>query len=112
MKELKYLNKYFLKYKYKLLFGIIITIIARVFLVFTPQLIGDSLDVIDEFLHGTITDVAFVKKQLLINIMYILGAALLAALFTFLMRQTLINMSRYIEYDLKNEIYNQYQKLS
>jgi len=112
MKELQHLNKYFLKYKYKILIGIIITIIARIFLLFTPRLVRKSINVVDEFRKGTITDISLVKSQLLINILYIIGAAIVAGIFTFLMRQTIINVSRYIEYDLKNEIYRQYQKLS
>jgi len=112
MKELRHLNKYFLKYKYKLLTGIAITIVARIFLLFTPGLIRKSINVVDEFRKGTVTDIDYVKEQLLINIIYIIGAAIVAGVFTFLMRQTIINVSRYIEYDLKNEIYQQYQKLS
>ncbi len=112
MKELQHLNKYFFKYRYRLLSGIIITIIARIFLLFTPELVGSSVDVIDEYRKGIITDVSIVKSELLINILYILGAAIIGGLFTFLMRQTIINVSRYIEFDLKNEVYQQYQKLS
>ena len=112
MKELRHLNKYFLKYKYKLLTGIAITIIARIFLLFTPGLIRKSINVVDEYRKGTVTDISYVKEQLLINILYIIGAAIIAGVFTFLMRQTIINVSRYIEFDLKNEIYQQYQKLS
>lgn len=112
MKELKYINKYFYKYRYKLLAGISITIIARIFLLFTPELIGNSVDVIDRYKKGITSDIATVKSELLINIFYIIGAAIIGGLFTFLMRQTIINVSRHIEFDLKNEIYQQYQKLS
>ena len=45
MKELQHLNKYFLKYKYKLLFGVIITISAIIFKLYTPRLIGSAIDV-------------------------------------------------------------------
>lgn len=112
MKELKHLNKYFYKYQYKLLSGVIITIIARIFLLFTPELVGSSVDVIDEYRRGLITDIAVVKHQLFLNILYIVGAAVIGGFFTFLMRQTLINVSRYIEFDLKNEVYQHYQRLS
>lgn len=112
MKELQHLNKYFYKYRYKLLAGIVITIVARIFLLFTPELVGSSVDVIDQYRKGAITDIALVKKELFINILYIVGAAIVGGVFTFLMRQTIINVSRYIEYDLKNEVYNQYQRLS
>ncbi len=112
MKELQHLNKYFYKYRYKLLSGVIITIVARIFLLFTPELVGSSVDVIDEYRKGIITDMAVVKRELLINILYIVGAAVIGGIFTFLMRQTIINVSRYIEFDLKNEVYQQYQRLS
>ena len=112
MKELQHLNKYFFKYKYSLLVGVIITVIARIFLLFTPRLIRESINVVDDYRKGLVTDVAIVKSELVINILYIIGAALIAGIFTFLMRQTIINVSRYIEFDLKNEVYQQYQKLS
>ncbi|EGV44343.1 ABC transporter ATP-binding protein [Bizionia argentinensis JUB59] len=112
MKELKHINKYFLKYKRKVIIGILITIVSKIFLLFTPELIGSSIDVIDSFRKGIITDVEVVKQELLINIIYIIGAALITGVLTFFMRQTIINVSRYIEFDLKNEIYQQYQRLS
>ncbi|UPS91643.1 MULTISPECIES: ABC transporter ATP-binding protein [unclassified Bizionia] len=112
MKELKHLNKYFLKYKGKVIIGIIITIVSKIFLLFTPELIGSSIDVVDDFRKGLITDVDIVKQKLLINIAYIIGAAIITGVLTFFMRQTIINVSRYIEFDLKNEIYQQYQRLS
>jgi len=112
MKELRHLNKYFVKYKYRLILGVIITIFAKIFSLFTPRLISKSINVVDEFRKGTITDLDYVKLELLINILYILGAAIIAGIFTFLMRQTIINVSRYVEYDLKNEVYQQYQHLS
>ncbi len=112
MKELKHINKYFYKYRYKLLIGILITIIARIFLLFTPELVGSSVDIIDEYRKGTVTDLGVVKAELLKNILYIVVAAIIGGVFTFLMRQTIINVSRYVEYDLKNEVYQQYQRLS
>ncbi|MCF1421444.1 ABC transporter ATP-binding protein [Mangrovimonas futianensis] len=111
MKELRHLNKYFLKYKGKLLLGIIITIIARIFLLFTPRLIRESVNVVDEFRKGGLS-MQEVQDELLQDIIYIIIAAVIAGIFTFLMRQTIINVSRFIEYDLKNEVYQQYQKLS
>ena len=112
MKELKYLNKYLLKYKTNLLLGFFIIIIARVLLLFTPGLIRNSVNVIDEFRKGNVTDIEIVQTELIENIFLILLAAISAGIFTFLTRQTIINVSRYVEFDLKNEIYNQYQKLS
>ena len=109
MKELKHLNKYFLKYKTHLLVGIVITIIARIFLLFTPRYIRRIFEIIE---NKAGLSPAAMKSELLEAILYIVGAAIVAGIFTFLMRQTIINVSRYIEYDLKNEIYTQYQKLS
>tara|TARA_X000000950_G_scaffold27778_1_gene29889 strand:+ start:2930 stop:4678 length:1749 start_codon:yes stop_codon:yes gene_type:complete len=111
MKELKYLNKFFFKYKQKIIIGILITIVARVFALVAPNLVGDSITIIENFyLNKSISNIEL-KDKLLINIFLIVGSAILAGVFTFLMRQTLINVSRYIEYDLKNEIYNKYQEL-
>lgn len=110
MKELQHLNKYFKKYRDKLLVGIAITILAKIFALFTPRLIGQSINIIVAKLNGEI-DSTF-KTDLAINILYLIGAALIAGLFTFLKRQTIINVSRYIEFDLKNEVYKQYQRLS
>ena len=112
MKALKHLNKYFLKYKYQLLFGIVITIIARIFMLFTPRFVREIFNVVENYNQGIITEVSVVRSELLEDIIYIIGAAFIAGIFTFLMRQTIINMSRHIEYDLKNEIYQQYQRLS
>ena len=111
MKALKHLNKYFYKYRYRLIIGIFITIIANVFKLFTPRFVGDTITVISNKLDGKISYEVF-KTELITNIIYIVGAAVIAGLLTFLMRQTIINVSRYIEYDLKNEIYKHYQVLS
>jgi len=110
MKELQHLNKYIFTYRYKLLIGIAITILAKTFALFTPRLVGESINIIVAKLNGEI-DTTF-KADLTINILYLVGAAIIAGGFTFLKRQTIINVSRYIEFDLKNEIYQQYQRLS
>ncbi len=112
MTELKYLNKYLFKYKTNLLLGFFIIIIARILLLFTPGLIRESVNVIDEFRKGNIVSIETVQTELIQNIFLILLAAIAAGIFTFLTRQTIINVSRYVEFDLKNEIYTQYQKLS
>lgn len=112
MKELKYLNKYFYKYKSNLILGVIIVIIARIFLLFTPGLVRNSINAIDHYRKEIIVDQSIVEYELIQNIFLILLASVLAGIFTFLTRQTIINVSRYIEFDLKNEIYNQYQNLS
>lgn len=112
MKALQHLNKYFAKYKGRLFLGLIITVAARIFTLFVPDLVGDSTTIIEKYVKGEMPDVSEVKTQLLINIGLIIGATLISAFLTFLMRQTFIVVSRHIEYDLKNEIYQQYQRLS
>ncbi|WP_268223710.1 ABC transporter ATP-binding protein [Sinomicrobium oceani] len=112
MKELKYINKYFKKYKAKLLIGIIITIIARIFSLVMPPYISKSIATVEQFLKAENPDKDALQSTLLTYILIIIGSALLSAFFTFLMRQTIINISRYIEYDLKNEIFRHYENLS
>jgi len=112
MVELKHLNKYLLKYKFKIITGIFITIIARIFALVAPNLIGNSITIIENYLFSNLYELEIVKEKLIINILMIIGSALLAGVFTFIMRQMLINVSRFIEFDLKNEIYNKYQTLS
>ena len=112
MKELQHLNKYFLKYKWHLLIGVIITIIARIFLLFTPRYVKKIFAAIEKYKSGLQTSTQTLKAELAEIIFYIIGAAIIAGLLSFLMRQTIINVSRFIEYDLKNEIYEHYQKLS
>ena len=111
MKELQYLNKYLYTYRKKLLIGVFITIIARIFSLFTPRLVGNSITAIEQFLKQTNQDSDVLGKTLLFNITLIITASLVSGFFTFLMRQTIINVSRYIEYDLKNEVYQHYQVL-
>lgn len=112
MKELQQLNTYFYTYKGRLLLGLFITIIARIFALLSPMFIGDSVTIIKKYLSEATQDFEQVETELLLNILYIIGATLLAAFFTFLMRQTFIVVSRHIEFDLKNDIYKQYQRLS
>ncbi len=111
MKELKYLNKYFLKYRYRIILGILITIGSKVFALFTPQLIGKSITLISNQLTDP-TTIGDFEQEIALYILYIFGAAVATGIFTFLMRQTIINVSRHVEFDLKNEIYDHYQKLS
>ncbi len=112
MKELKHLNKYFLKYKIHLIVGILITIVARIFLLFTPRYVKKIFSIVDTYKKGLESGESTLQAELAEIIFYIIGAAIIAGLFTFLMRQTIINVSRYIEYDLKNEVYAHYQKLA
>ena len=112
MRALQYLNRYFKKYKFLLLLGLLFTVSSRVFAVLAPSLVGDSITAIEQFVRSGKTDLTNIKRLLLTNIALIVGAALVSGIFTFSMRQTIINVSRHIEYDLKNTVYNHYQKLS
>lgn len=112
MKALKYLNKYFIKYKWRLLLGILITVLAKVLTLKIPDFVGESLNVVEDYQLGKLTDLSEVKSILFNNILLIIVVTLLGGFFTFLMRQTIIVMSRMIEFDLKNEIFEQYQRLS
>ncbi|SMG51634.1 ABC transporter ATP-binding protein [Arenibacter troitsensis] len=111
MKELQHLNKYFRKYRFKLLVGIIITMVARIFQLVMPSYVKKSIEVVEGYIGNNILK-SEAKEMLLEYILIIVGAALLSGFFTFLMRQTIINVSRYIEYDLKNEVFDHYQLLS
>ena len=111
MKELKRLNKFLLKYKGRLLLGLIITIISRVFSLVTPRLVGDSMTTIENYLSVNNISPDELKDVLFLNIVLIIGASIISGFFTFLMRQTIINVSRYIEFDVKNEIFSHYQSL-
>lgn len=110
MKELQYLNKYFVKYKFRFLFGILITIASQIFSLYTPKLISKSITAIENYnkIGGSI---ALVKTTLIQNIIWILITTLIAGGLRFLMRQTLIVMSRHVEYDLKNEVFKHYEVL-
>ena len=118
MKELRYLNKYFIKYKYSFSLGILITIIAQIFSLFTPKLISKSLNAIEKFDKLPKSDqvsqviIASYRQDLIHNVLLIIATTIVAGFLTFLMRQTLIVMSRHVEFDLKNEVFKQYENLS
>ena len=112
MKALKYLNKYFLKYKFRFLAGLLITVFSKLLTLQIPGIIRNSLNAVEDYQKGKITELAAVKEELFFNIIIIIGVAIVGGFFTFLMRQKIIVTSRLIEFDLKNEIYNQYQRLS
>jgi ATP-binding cassette, subfamily B, multidrug efflux pump len=112
MKELRYLNKYFIKYKFSFLLGIFITIIAQIFFLFTPKLISKSFNEIEAFSKSNSVETTVISQQLISNILLVIATAIVAGFLTFLMRQTLIVMSRHIEFDLKNEVFKQYEMLS
>lgn len=112
MKELRYLNKYLYKYRTKLIWGLLITVVARIFSLVAPRLIGNSLTAVENYLEAETADFGLIKEILLTNILIIIGTTLASGFFTFLMRQTIINVSRYIEFDLKNEVFWHYQRLT
>ncbi|NBR15059.1 MAG: ABC transporter ATP-binding protein [Crocinitomicaceae bacterium] len=109
MKSLQYLNKYFVKYKWHLLLGIIFTIITNYFGVKMPIYVKDT---VDEFVASTNTSNG---NELIFLAFKVGGLYILLSIgkgfFLFLVRQCIIIMSRLIEFDLKNEIYKHYQKL-
>ncbi|MEC7773359.1 MAG: ABC transporter transmembrane domain-containing protein, partial [Bacteroidota bacterium] len=111
MKELRKLDKYLYKYRFKLLAGLLITIVSRIFSIVTPRFVGDSLTLIENYISNNSADISNLREILFINISIIIGASILSGFFTFLMRQTIINVSRYIEFDIKNEIFSHYQTL-
>ena len=111
MKELKRLNSFLFKYKGRLAVGLIITIVARLFSLVTPRLVGDSMTTIENYLNLETISSEELREVLLTNILLIIAASLISGFFTFLMRQTIINVSRYIEYDVKNQIFAHYQSL-
>jgi ATP-binding cassette subfamily B multidrug efflux pump len=112
MKELRYLNKYFVKYKYSFLLGIVFTVIAQIFMLFTPKLISQSFMVIEAFAKEKSVAKSVIQDELISNIVLIITTTIIAGFLTFLMRQTLIVMSRHIEFDLKNEVFRQYENLT
>lgn len=111
MKELQYLNKYFIKYKFQFLLGIVITVAAQIFALFTPELIKESMKAVED-VYKSGQSVSVIKGQLNENILLIVATTLSAGVLTFFMRQTIIVMSRHVEFDLKNEVFQQYERLS
>ncbi len=107
MKSLSYLNKYFIKYKWRLLLGVLFIIGSNVFYVYMPQLVGDA---VDQF-EGGFDPENWMGLALALGGSYIL-LSIGKGIFLFFTRQTVIVVSRLIEYDLKNEVYGQYQRLT
>lgn len=113
MKELSYLNKYLVKYKGRLLLGTLFIIVSNIFKVLMPEILKNATNsikyILDNIKQHTSEDIVSIAISLgLLFMLY----ALLNGIFLFLTRQTIIIMSRLIEYDLKNEIYDKYQQLS
>lgn len=110
MKDLRSLNKYFVKYKLRLLLGLLFVAISCKFAVMPGNVVKDVLDEVQKMIReGGSADAVF--SIVFKGGMLLLGLALLRGLFMFMMRQTIIVMSRHIEFDQKNEIYAHYQKL-
>lgn len=134
MKSLKYLNKYLWKYRFRLILGLLFVGISNIFAIYPAQVIREAFDAVaqsDELksiaeasevidtkdtpeisFFTSLTENMSLGEALLFFAGLVLLLALLQGIFTFFTRQTIIIMSRLIEYDLKNEIYNHYQELS
>ncbi len=122
MKNLAYLNKYFLRYKWRVLAGIVFVSLSNYFRVLQPQVIREALDLVVENLgfYRSISDFDKAREVLFDSLGQtlmlfgglVLVLALLMGLFMYFMRQTIIVVSRLIEYDLRKDIYDQYQRLS
>jgi ATP-binding cassette subfamily B protein len=117
MKALFTLNKYFWKYKWRFLAGIVFIIISNIFSLFPARFVREGFDSVSKAItdfqaENGQTDMGDLKNQLLIYGLLVIGAALARGIFMFFMRQTIIVMSRFIEFDLKNDIFQQYQRLS
>jgi ATP-binding cassette subfamily B multidrug efflux pump len=120
MRHLSVLNKYLLKYKWRLILGLLFVTASNVFAVLSPTIVREVIDKVYQKItsYQSISDAvqkadfrADVMKQVMLAGLLLLGFALLRGIFMFFMRQTIIVMSRHIEYDQKNEIYEHYQKL-
>lgn len=120
MKQLKYLNKYFLKYRWHLLGGIVFVFISNYFRVLQPQMIGEALDLVVENIglfrlydgFALQSDLyVLLGKTLLYFGALVLLLAILMGIFMYFMRQTIIVMSRLIEYDIRKEIFEHYEAL-
>lgn len=121
LSSLKALNKYFIKYKWRLLLGILFVTISNVFAILPPSIVRKVLDSVYAGIQKyTATTDSSIKNVLesdimqlvMVNGLLLIAFAILRGIFMFFMRQTIIVMSRHIEYDMKNEIYAHYQQLS
>ena len=120
MKELQYLNKYLLKYKKHLIWGFVFVVISNAFQIlpglfvrYSIDLVIDNIRVFRSFSKSSVQADFFqvFASSILIYAVLILLMALLRGIFLYFVRQTLIVMSRLVEYDLKNEIFEHYQLL-
>lgn len=120
MKNLASLNKYFIKYKWRLSLGLLFVTVSNIFAVIPPAIVRNVLDEVQENVNSyrLLDNMAikasmesYIFRLVLWNGLLLLGLALMRGIFMFFMRQTVIVMSRHIEYDQKNEIYRHYQQL-
>lgn len=118
MKNLFYLNKYFVKYKWHLILGTIFVTLSNYFATKIPQTIRESINFILETVETTKTNIdstGIVEGALTRNLLIfggtVLGLALLKGVFMYFMRQTIIVMSRLIEYDIRKEVFAKYENL-
>jgi ATP-binding cassette subfamily B protein len=120
MKHLRSLQKYFIKYRWRFLLGILFVTVANLFAVLPPVIVRRTVDEViasinsyrlttGSSLSGAME--GYIFSFVLWNALLILGLAVMRGIFMFFMRQTIIVMSRHIEYDQKNEIYKHYQEL-
>jgi ATP-binding cassette subfamily B multidrug efflux pump len=120
MKELAYINRYFKRYKWHLIGGIVFVAISNMFAIFPAQVIRYAID----FVQDTISVYAIfdaegiastyqvkLRNAVLLFAVLVIALSILKGYFMYLMRQTIIVMSRLIEYDLKNEVFDKYQRL-
>lgn len=121
MKELRYLNKFFLKYKWHLLVGTLFVVASNLFRVLQPRVIREALDLVVENVELYQLYEGFDQQSQLFSILgsillffggLVLVLALIMGVFMYFMRQTIIVMSRLIEYDMRNEIFSHYEKLT
>jgi ATP-binding cassette, subfamily B, multidrug efflux pump len=110
MKSLKHLNKYFWKYRWRLILGILFATLSTFFGIYVAVLVRKATDFMT---HAVVEKYSFeiTAEELLKYGLYILGTTIVCGVFMFLMRQTIIVISRHIEFDLKNEIFAHYQSL-
>lgn len=120
MKELKSLNKYLIKYKWRLFGGVIFIILSNWFNLYPAKIFRNAIDVVIENLKvydlfkGSSIESDFYQQLLLSFVFFgvaLFAVALIKGVFTFFMRYTIIMMSRHIEFDMKNEIFKHYQDL-
>ncbi len=119
LKALRHLNKYFYRYRVRLLLGILFVAASNLFAIFPAQMVREAIDLIKlnltQITNGNEQNASVLKESLSKSVLYFTFLVILFAVargvFMYLMRQTIIVMSRLVEYDLKNEIFAHYQSL-